>query len=131
MADLYDEMANVARELLAPTNEGGMGQGLIQLVRLVPGPPPVNPWDPPSDPVPEKTTLDGAASGVGKELIGAPVESGGQIVASDIQVIVAPWGGTYEPGDVLELDGMPVTILKISNIPAVGTVCAIKFVVRG
>lgn len=130
MSDFYDEMADVVREMLAPTSGGGLGQGSIALVRYVPGPPPINSWDPPSAPTRQVTTLNGAARGVAKELIGAPVETGGQIVATDKQVIVAPWGGSYDPGDVLELDGAPVTVLKIDNIPAVGTVCAIRFVVR-
>lgn len=130
MADFYDEMADMARELLALTGRGGLGQGTINLVRYVPGPPPAQPWDPPSDPVRQDTTLKGAATGVSKEMIGAPVETGGQVVATDLSVIVAPWGGTYETGDVLEIDGAPVTILKIQNIPAAGTVSAIRFVVR-
>lgn len=130
MSDFYTEMAGVARELLAPTSEGGLGQGKIELVRYTPGAAPAQPWEPPATPTRTVTPLDGAASGVSKELIGAPVETGGQIVATDRQVIVAPWGGAYEPGDVLELDDAPVTVLKIINIPAVGTVCAIKFVVR-
>lgn len=130
MADFYDDMADVVREMLAPTSDGGLGQGSIALVRYVPGAAPTNPWDPPAPPSRVVTPLDGAASGVAKELIGAPVETGGQIVATDKQVIVAPWGGSYDPGDVLELDSAPVTVLKIDNIPAVGTVCAIRFVVR-
>jgi len=127
----YEDMAQVARDLLAPTDEGGLGQGSIALVRFVSGAPGTNPWDPPSAPTRQVTVLNGAARGVSKELIGAPVETGGQIVATDLQVIVAPWGGTYEPGQVLELDSNPVTILKIDNIPAAGPVCAIRFVVRG
>lgn len=130
MGDFYDEMRQTAIDLLAPTDEGGLGQGEIQLVRLVPGAPGANPWDPPAPSSRQVTPLDGAARGVGKELIGAPVESGGQIVATDLQVTVAPWGGSYEPADVLEIDGRPVTILKIQNIPEAGTVCAIRFVVR-
>ena len=130
MADFYDDMADVVREMLAPTSGGGLGQGSIALVRYAPGPPPANSWDPPSPPTRQVTTLNGAARGVAKELIGAPVETGGQIVATDKQVIVAPWGGSYDPADVLELDGTPVTVLKIDNIPAVGTVCAIRFIVR-
>lgn len=130
MGDFYADMRQTAIDLLAPTDDGGLGQGTIELVRLVEGPPPADPWDPPTAPSREVTPLDGAARGVGKELIGAPVETGGQIVATDLQVIVSPWGGTVEPTQVLELDGTPVTILKIENIPAVGTVCAIRFVVR-
>jgi hypothetical protein len=130
MADFYDEMRQAAIELLAPTDEGGLGQGSISLVRYVPGAAPANPWDPPATPTRVVTPLDGAARGVGKELIGAPVETGGQIVATDKQVIVPPWGGSYDPADVLELDGVPVTVLKVEDIPAVGTVCVVKFVVR-
>ncbi len=129
-SDFYQEMAEVAREMLAPTSEGGLGQGVIQIVRYVPGAPGPDPWSPPAEPTRQVTVLDGAASGVGKELIGAPVETGGQIVATDLQVIVAPWGGAYEPGDVLEIDAAPVTVLKIENIPAAGIVCAVRFIAR-
>lgn len=130
MGDFYAEMAQAARDLLAPTDEGGLGQGTIQLVAYVPGAPGANPWDPPAPPSRQVTELNGAARGVSKELIGAPVETGGQIVATDLQVVVAPWDGEYEPGQVLELDAIPVTILKVENIPAAGTVCAVRFLVR-
>jgi hypothetical protein len=130
MADFYDEMRDVVREMLAPTSEGGLGQGTIELVRYIEGPAPTNSWDPPATPEREITVLDGASRGVGKELIGAPVETGGQIVASDLQVVVAPWGGAVDPADVLQIDGTPVTILSVRNVPAAGTVCAVKFVVR-
>lgn len=130
MGDFYDDMRQVTIDLLAPTSQGGLGQGTIELVRITPGTPGPDPWSPPAEPTRQVTPLNGAARGVGKEMIGAPVENGGQIVATDLQVIVAPWGGAYEAGQVLELDGTPVTILKIENIPAVGMVAAIRFVVR-
>lgn len=128
--DFYDEMRAAATELLARTSQDGLGQGSIQLVRYVEATPPANPWDPPAPPTRQVTVLNGVARGVGKELIGAPVENGGQIVATDLQVIVSPWGGAYQPTDVLEIDGEPVTILRVRNIPEAGTVCAIRFVVR-
>jgi len=131
VADIYTRMQATAKRLLAPTSEGGLGQGSIELVRYIDGPPPASPWDAPSPPEREITVLDGVARGVAKELVGAPVENGGQIVATDKQVTVAPWGGTYEPGNVLELDGAPVTVLKVEDVPAVGTVCVVRFVVRG
>lgn len=128
--DFYTQMAGAARELLAPTSQGGLGQGKIELVRYATATP-ANPWDPPSTPTRTATTLNGAARGVSKELIGTPVQNGGQIVATDRVVIVAPWGGQYAPADVLEIDGKPVTILSVSNIPAAGIVSAIRFIVRG
>lgn len=130
MGDFYADMADMARELLAPTSKGGLGQGTIELVRYLDGPRPANPWDPPAQPERDITVLDGVARGVGKELIGAPVENGGQVVATDLVVIVAPWGGEYDPGDVLEIDGAPVTVLRAENIPAAGPACAVRFVVR-
>lgn len=126
----YAEMAQTVRDLLLPDDEGGLGQGDIVLVRSTPGPAPANPWDPPSQAVRERISLDGAARGVGKELIGAPVENGGQIVATDLSVIVAPWGGEYGPRDVLEIDGRAVTVLKVERIPEAGLTCAIRFTVR-
>lgn len=130
MADFYTEMGDVARELLAPTSQGGLGQGKIELVRYAETSP-VNPWDAPSPPTRTATLLKGAARGVSKEMIGAPVDNGGQIVATDLVVIVAPWGGSPQPTDVLEIDGKPVTILSVSNIPAAGIASAIRFIVRG
>jgi hypothetical protein len=130
MDDFYASMRQAARDLLAPTDEGGLGQGSIELVRYLEVATAGDPWDAPAPPEREITVLDGVARGVGKELIGTPIETGGQIVATDLQVIVAPWGGAYEPGDVLEVNGNPVTVLKVRNIPEAGTVCAIRFVVR-
>ncbi len=126
----YADMAQAARELLAPKDEGGLGQGSIVLVRYGDAPAGQNPWDAPLPPSREKTPLNGIARGVAKELVGSPVENGGQIVATDLQAIVAPWGGEYAPGDVLEIDGSSVTVLRVENIPAAGPVCAVRFVVR-
>jgi hypothetical protein len=130
MADFYAEMAGVSREMLAPPEDGGLGQGSIVLVQLQPGAAPANSWDPPSPPVPTRTPLDGAATGVGKDLVGTPLENGSVIVAGDLQVIVAPWGGTAQPENVLELDGAPATVMKVENIPAIGTPAAIRLIVR-
>lgn len=130
MSDFYADMRAAATELLAPTDQGGLGQGSIVLVREVPGAPGANPWDQPSPSTYARTTLHGAARGVSKELVGLPVETGGQIVATDLMVIVSVWGGAYEPGDALEIDDSPVTVLKIDNIPAAGPPVAIRFVVR-
>lgn len=131
MVDIYDRMQATARRLLAPTNQGGLGQGDIRLVRYVPAALGPHPWSPPAPPTRQVTKLYGAARGVTKELIGAPVQTGGQIVATDMVVTVAPWGGDYDPADVLEIDGRPVTVLKVEDLPAAGTVCAVRFVARG
>jgi len=128
MADFYSEMSHMAEELLAPTSEGGLGQGSIVLSRQssVPG---TNPWDPPVTTTQEET-LRGAVRGVSKELIG--VEVGGTVIlASDRQAICAPPSMGYTAGDTLVVDGVPVHIVAVQNIPAAGTVSAVRFIIRG
>lgn len=123
-------MRATAQRLLAPTSEGGLGQGSIELIRYIDGAPPAQPWLPSSPPEREVTVLDGVARGVGKDLIGAPVDNGGQIVATDLAVIAAPWGGEIDPASVLEIDSEPVTILSVEKVPAAGITVAIRLVVR-
>lgn len=130
MADFYEQMAGVANELLAPTARGGLGQGVVKLVRYTPGAPPANPWDAPTQPSRTETVLRAAARGVSKQFVGVEVAPGNPIVATDLQVIAAPWGGQYDPGDIIEIDGKPVTILRVDDIPAAGIVSAIRFIVR-
>lgn len=128
MADFYSEMAQMAEELLAPTSEGGLGQGSIVLSRQtsVPGD---NPWGPPvTTSITE--TLKGAVRGVSKELIGAEV-GGTVILASDRQAICAPPSMGCTAGDTLVVDGVPVHIVAVQNIPAAGTVSAVRFIIRG
>lgn len=129
MADFYSDLAQMARELLAPTSQNGLGQGTIVLSRAVQGTPPQNPWDPPVTTTTTET-LKGAVRGVSKELIG--VEVGGTVIlASDRQAICAPPSMGYTAGDTLIIDGVPVHIVAVQKIPAAGVTSAIRFVVRG
>ena len=130
MTDFYAEMAGVTAELLASTSEGGLGQGEIVLVRYTAGSAPANEWDAPTTPTRTELTLAGAAKGVSEKFIGTMAGSE-TIVGSDLEVIVAPFAGGYDPGDVLEIDSNPVTVLSVQNIPAAGTVSAVRFIVRG
>ena len=129
MPDLYSELAKVAAQMLAPTSQGGLGQGNIVLSHSVPGTPGANPWDPVT-PTVTTETLKGAARGVDKKLVGTEV--GGQVIlASDRQVICAPPSIQYTAGDTLSIDGKPVHILSVENIPAAGIASAVKFIIRG
>lgn len=130
MADFYTEMQAMARDLLAPTSAGGLGQGSIVLTRRT-RIPPTNSWDDPTWQT-ESDTLRGAVSGVSKDLIGSPAgePDGPVIVASDRQAICAVPAMAYEPGMVLSIDGKPVTVLRVDNIPAAGTPAAVRFIVR-
>jgi len=120
----YDYMAKVATDLLAPDQ---LGQGVIELSRPV-SVDEANPWG--EDTVYNTATILGAVRGVGQELIG--VEIGGTVIqASDRVAIceVSPIG--YEAGDILIVDGHPVHIVAYQTIPAAGTPCASKFIIRG
>lgn len=127
MASFYERMAKVPERLLSPDR---MGQGTIILSRTIPGAPPANPWDPPSDSAEQTELLRGAVRGVSKELVG--VEVGGTIiVSSDRQAICAVPAMGYTAGDILSVDGKPVHIIQVMNIPAAGIRSAVKFIIRG
>jgi len=128
MADFYSEMRQMAEDLLAPTSQGGLGQGSIVLSRQS-SEPGANPWDPPVTTTTTET-LKGAVRGVSKELVG--VELGGTVIlASDRQAICAVPAMGYTAGDALVVDGVPVHIVAVQNIPAAGITSAVRFIIRG
>lgn len=130
MADFYQSMQQMARDLLAATSQGGLGQGEIILTRIIKGAPdPSAPWIPPAD-TKESETIRGAVRGVSKELIGTEV-GGAIIVASDRQAICEVPKQPYTAGDILSVDGVPVHILSVTNIPAAGITSAVRFLIRG
>ena len=145
----YDEMADMARELLAPEAAGGLGQGRITVVRTEQAemPPDWPTWEPWPGAVTTKTyLLRGAVSGVSKELV-----DGTTILASDQLLICADWmalistqtgdddpvaSNTEVPFDVavpevVNVDGVPFTTLQRVPIPGAGVKAAHKFIIRG
>ena len=130
MADFYADMAKVSAQLLAPTSQGGLGQGVIVLARSTPGAPNEEaPWEPVT-PTVTTETLNGAARGVDSRLVGSEV-GGAVILATDKQVICAPPVMQYQAGDTLSIDGVPVHVIAVEKIPAAGFTSAVKFIVRG
>lgn len=130
MSDIYSQMAAVAAQMLAPTSQGGLGQGQIVLTHSVPGTPnAAAPWEPVA-PTVTTETLEGAARGVDARLVGTEV-GGTVVLASDKQVTCAPPAIAYTPGDTLTIDGKPVNILSVERIPAAGIAAAVKFIIRG
>ena len=128
MADFYLEMQQMARELLAPTSMDGLGQGEIVLSRITQGVPP-NDWTPPEETI-QSETIRGAVRGISKELVGAEV-GGTVLLMSDRQAITEVPAMAYTAGDILSVDGVPVTILSVTKIPAAGITSAVKFLIRG
>lgn len=149
MAGFYDEMADMARELLAPESAGGLGQGVITVERIEqePMPPDWPTWEPWEGAITIKTyLLRGAVSGVSKELV-----DGTSILASDQMLICADWmalistqtgdddpvtSSTIVPFDlavpeVVNVDGLPFTTLQRVPIPGAGVKAVHKFIIRG
>lgn len=130
MADFYSQMAQMTTDLLAPTSQGGLGQGMLELTRVTPGvPDPDQPWLP-VQPVRQTVTIRGAVRGIGAELVGTEV-GGTVLVASDRQAICAVPSIDYTAGDVLAVDGVPVHVIAVENIPAAGIRSAVRFIIRG
>ena len=124
MMGFYNDMADMVMDVLAPD---ALGQGTIELSRAV-SVDGDNPWG--NNTVYNTVKIKGAVRGVGQELVG--VEMGGAVIqASDRIAIceVSPIG--YEAGDILIVDGHPVHIISYQTIPAAGTPCASKFIIRG
>lgn len=130
MSDFYESMRQMAEELLAPTSQGGLGQGTITLTRTTPGTPnPEKPWEP-VQPTTQTETLRGAVGGVSSELVG--VEAGGTVIlATDLQAITEVPDMTYAAGDTLAVDGVPVHVIAVHKIPAAGVTSAVRFIIRG
>ena len=127
---IYDDLADVTRELLDPAQLGA-ADGSIVLVRTTTTTPPANSWEEPMITTTTQT-LRAQAFGVSAELVGLPAQepANGVVMASDRQVISEVPEGGVRPGDLLSIDGVPVTILRVWYIPAAGTASAVKFVVR-
>lgn len=144
----YDEMADMARDLLLPDAQGGLGQGQITIVRTEQTPKPVDwpSWEPWNGTETVKIyLLRGAVSGVAPKLV-----DGTTILATDQMLICADWqqlvstkvgddpavaSETLVPfdlkvGEIVQIDGKPVTTMQRIAIPGAGIVAAHKIIIR-
>lgn len=113
----YDEMADMARELLAPEEDGGLGQGTVQLKRvtMTPGP---NEWTPGV----ETTTLYDLAATVRR--VSQKYVDGTLIVATDNQITFAVPSTVPLITDMLVIDGDEHVMKDLRPIPAAGMAVA-------
>lgn len=126
----YQSMQQMARDLLAPTSQGGLGQGeLVLHHNTIPDPDPNKPWEIP-EPIVQMELIRGAVRGVSQELIGKEV-GGAVIVASDLEAICEVPQIPYTVGDNLYVDSDPMKIIDIHKIPAAGVTAAVRFLIRG
>lgn len=129
MSDFYSDLATMARDLLAPTIVGGLGQGTLVLTSITPGTPdPLEPWKPVT-PQTTTQTLRGAVKGVSSKLIG--VEVGGTVIVStDREAITEVPNIAYKAGDLFSVDGKEVRVISVQPIPSAGTVSAVRWIIR-
>ena len=114
----YEDMAQVARDLLDP--DDGLGQGAITLVRTTPGTPdPSQPWVPVT---PTVTTEDV------NQITKAEYISAGTIVQTDLAyVIEAPRVIQPKPGDTVKVGGVHVGgVVHCEPFPAHGVTVLVK-----
>lgn len=114
---LYGEIADMARDLLKPDTAGGLGQGAVTIVRMVPGEPdPDTPWEPT-----EPTRLAEDVDQIGK--VKAEYTTGGTIIVTDYAYMTVPTATfATRPGDFVERDGVTVgTVVHVAPYPPHGT----------
>lgn len=136
MADFYDDMAAFAREILAPTSRGGLGQGQVTIHRRALAlPDPSAPWEQPQgyrideaavayaavNPN-ENTLIDGTVINTDEMIVTTP--------AVDLDLVIGRGGASFT---LTASDGTfteaPVT--KISKIPPIGKLVCVQFVIKG
>ena len=118
----YDDLQQVARDLLAPDTAGGLGQGAITLVRTTPGTPdPSQPWVPVTPTVTSETVNQ--ISKTKAEYISA-----GTIVQTDLAyVIEAPRVIQPVPGDTVKVGGVHVGgVVHVVRFPPHGVTVLVK-----
>ncbi len=109
----------MARELLAPESDGGLGQGVVELRRIV-ATPGANPWDPPTEAA-TTYTLKAAV-----ERLHQRYENGALIIETGDMVTFAVPAVVPAVTDLLVIDGTERVITNLTPIPGAGTVVAWK-----
>lgn len=126
-APIFIRARATANRLLAPNRMGNANITITRRTRV----PPENSWEDPTWTT-QSETLRAQAFGVKKEWIGSPAGegSGPVIVASDRYVIAALPAMSYEAGDVVSIDGNPVTVLSVQPSPATSDEAVLRLIVR-
>lgn len=97
--------------------------GAVSITRVV-AVPAANSWDMPTT-VQTTEVVDAVAFGVSSKYV-----DGAAILATDIMVTMTI-PAQYALGDIINIDGKPVTILQDMRVPAAGEPVVLKFIVRG
>lgn len=116
---IYDEMQEVARELLSDPE---FKQGKIELVRIVPGNGPLD------NPGPSTSVLIEIPGGVARGVSYKYVKDG--LALSSDKTVIVPVGVVIKMSDFIDIDGERFKIIQDISSPAAGTRVVHKFIVR-
>lgn len=118
---IYDEMQNIARELLTDPE---FKQGKIEYVRIVPG---TGPIDNPGPSVPVPTLIPGGtARGVSFKYV-----KDGLALSTDLTVVLPVTDGvTPDMKDFIDIDGVRYKIIQDISPPSAGVRVVWKFIIR-
>jgi hypothetical protein len=114
----YERMQSTASGLLKK-----YGQGVVEIGRSVPVPG-VQDWDAPAITT-SYTTINAIVKGVSREYV-----DGSTVLSTDLMVIADLAGYDPLPGDLMQIDGVSVAVIKQIPIPAAGIIAAWRFIVR-
>ena len=119
MSAFYDRMRATADRLVTRFDQGATA---VVTVVNVPNP---DPLQPPAI-VPTETSIPAVVRGVTAAMVAADPN----LLATDLQVVMGPEGEVVSVASSLSVDGQPRRVISIERIPASGTVCAVRAVVR-
>jgi hypothetical protein len=118
MAINYQRLAETAKRLLTDN-----AQGTVEIGRSV-STPGAQPWDAPTIAT-TYTIIKAVVRGVSSQFV-----DGATVLATDLQVVAYIADYVPLPGDIMRIDGAPVTIIRQDKIPGAGIIAAWRFIVR-
>ena len=122
----YGRMAKTADRLL-----GRFQQGIVTLVRPGTSTPGPNPWDPPVESPPATYTLKATVAAVTVDQANAKYIDGTLITTADLVATIAVPPVTPQMTDLITIDGVPIAMKKIIQVPSAGVPVVFKLFFQG
>lgn len=119
MSAFYDRMRATADRMVKRFDQEATS---VVAEMVIPDPDPLQP----PVVVPVETPIPAVVRGVTAAMVAADPN----LLATDLQVIMGPQGEVVEGASSLSVNGVQRRVISIERIPASGTVCAVRAVVR-
>ncbi|PCI03451.1 MAG: hypothetical protein COB78_10870 [Hyphomicrobiales bacterium] len=137
MAGFYEDLAETADDIMSEFK-----QGVVTLVRATPGTPdPEEPYIPVTDST-ETYSLKATVKSVEDKYVdGTTIHATDSMVTASASMVHTHTDGApvanvvvnleIQPGDIVSIDGKPVTIIKEMRVPKAGICLVWKLITRG